>query len=51
MCIRDRGYAGFGESLNENFVKLLENFNNTSAPANKITGQIWYDQTNQRLNG
>ena len=50
LSLIGKGYAGFGESLNENFVKLLENFNNTSAPANKITGQIWYDQTNQRLN-
>ena len=45
-----KGYAGFGEKLNENLVKLLENFNNTSAPANKVTGQLWYDQTNKQLN-
>ena len=25
-----KGYAGFGEKLNENLVKLLENFNNTT---------------------
>ena len=30
--------------------KLLENFNNTSAPSNKITGQLWYDQTNKQIN-
>jgi len=45
-----KGYAGFGEKLNENLVKLLENFNNTSAPSNKIQGQLWFDQTNKRLN-
>ena len=45
-----KGYAGFGEKLNENLVKLLENFNNTSAPANKIQGQLWYDKTNNQLN-
>ncbi len=45
-----KGYAGFGEKLNENLVKLLENFNNTSAPNNKIQGQLWFDQTNKRLN-
>ena len=45
-----KGYAGFGEKLNENLVKLLENFNNTSAPANKIQGQLWFDQTNKRIN-
>ena len=45
-----KGYAGFGEKLNENLVKLLENFNNTAAPSNKIQGQLWYDKTNNQLN-
>ena len=45
-----KGYAGFGEKLNENLIKMLENFNNTSAPSNKIQGQLWFDQTNKRLN-
>ena len=45
-----KGYAGFGEKLNENLVKLVENFNNTSAPSNKIQGQLWYDRTNNQLN-
>ena len=50
LTLIGKGYAGFGESLNENLVKLLENFNNTSAPSNKIQGQLWFDQTNKRLN-
>ena len=50
LTLIGKGYAGFGEKLNENLVKLLENFNNTSAPTNKITGQLWYDQTNKQLN-
>ena len=50
LSLFGKGYAGFGEKLNENLVKLLENFNNTSAPANKITGQLWYDQTNKQIN-
>ncbi len=50
IALFGKGYAGFGEKLNENFVKLLENFNNTSAPANKVIGQLWYDQTNKQLN-
>ena len=50
LALFGKGYAGFGEKLNENFVKLLENFNNTSAPANKLTGQLWYDQTNKQIN-
>jgi len=50
LTLIGKGYAGFGEKLNENLVKLLENFNNTSAPTNKIQGQLWYDKTNSQLN-
>jgi hypothetical protein len=38
-----RNYAGYGEVQNENFVHLLENFANTTAPPKALTGQIWYD--------
>ena len=48
LALFGKSYAGFGERLNENFVKMLENFANTTAPANKIRGQLWYDTlTNQ----
>ena len=50
LTLIGKGYAGFGEKLNENLVKLLENFNNTSAPNNKIQGQLWFDQTNKQIN-
>lgn len=46
-----RNYAGYGESQNENFVKLLENFaNSTSTNLKPLEGQIWYDTTNKHLN-
>ena len=50
LSLFGKGYAGFGEKLNENLVKLLENFNNTTAPTNKIQGQLWFDQTNKQVN-
>ena len=50
LALFGKGYAGFGEKLNENFIKILENFNNTSAPGNKIQGQLWFDQTNKQVN-
>jgi hypothetical protein len=50
LTLIGKGYAGFGEKLNENLVKLLENFNNTSAPSNKVQGQLWYDKTNNQIN-
>ena len=50
LTLIGKGYAGFGERLNENFVKLLENFANTSEPSNKIKGQLWYDSLNNQIN-
>ena len=45
-----KNYSGFGESINENFIKILENFANTSAPERPVEGQLWYDSTqNQDL--
>jgi hypothetical protein len=39
----------YGELFNENFIKMLENFANTSQPNNPIEGQLWYDTTEGRL--
>ena len=44
-----KGYAGYGEVIAENFLHLLENFSNSSAPTKPISGQLWYDSTNNRL--
>jgi len=45
-----KNYSGYGQVQNENFLKLLENFSNTTAPLNPILGQIWYNPTNNALN-
>jgi hypothetical protein len=44
-----KNYAGYGEVQNENFVHLLENFANTTAPPKAITGQIWFDTQLKKL--
>lgn len=38
---------GYGQYINNNFIKLLGNFANTSGspPTNPIKGQLWYDTT------
>ena len=43
LSLIGKGYAGYGETIAENFLHLLENFANTSAPTKPITGQLWYD--------
>ena len=49
LTLVGRNYTGFGEAVNENFISLLENFSNTTAPSTPITGQLWFDTTEQRL--
>ena len=44
-----KNYQGFGEILNENFIKLLESFANVSAPSKPIKGQVWFDTVTDRL--
>lgn len=44
-----KNYSGFGEVLNENFIKILENFSDTTSPSNPIKGQIWFDSSELKL--
>jgi hypothetical protein len=44
-----KNYAGYGEVQNENFLHLMENFANTTAPPKAVVGQIWYDSANNKL--
>jgi hypothetical protein len=44
-----RNYVGYGETQNENFLHLLENFANTNAPPRPIIGQNWFDTENNLL--
>jgi hypothetical protein len=43
-----RNYVGYGETQNENFIYLLENFAGDSPPQRPLTGQLWFD-TDTRL--
>ena len=40
-----RNQKGYAVTVAENFLHLLENFANTSAPSNPVKGQLWYDST------
>ena len=44
-----KNYESYGEAFNENLIKLLENSSNTTSPTNPITGQLWYDSSNNNL--
>lgn len=45
LILIGKNYFNYGEVQNENFVKLLENFANSSPPQKPLTGQLWYDKT------
>jgi hypothetical protein len=49
MILVGKNYAGYGEFLDENFIHLLENGANTTAPSAPLTGQLWWDKTNNLL--
>jgi hypothetical protein len=44
-----RKFSNYGEVLNENLIKILESFANTTAPDNPLEGQVWYDKLEGRL--
>ena len=40
-----RNYSGYGQPIEENLVKLLENFANANAPLKPVQGQLWFNST------
>lgn len=45
-----RHYPNYGETIAENFVKMLENFSNSTPPPAPLKGQLWFDATNNTVN-
>ncbi len=44
-----KSFSGFGEGLNENLVKLLENAASTSAPTAPLAGELWFDTSSNQI--
>jgi hypothetical protein len=49
MTLIGKNYAGYGQFLDDNFIHLLENSSNTTAPSAPLTGQLWWDSGNNLL--
>ena len=50
LSLVGRGINGYGESENENYVFLLENFAASTAPLTPIPGQLWYNTATNSIN-
>lgn len=49
LSLVGKNYSGYGTIQNENFIYLLENFANVSAPTKPLVGQIWFDSSTNKL--
>jgi hypothetical protein len=46
LPLTGRGNENYGQTQQENFIRLLENFASSSPPANATIGQLWYNPVN-----
>jgi hypothetical protein len=46
LTLVGKNLFNFGQFQNTNYVRLLENFSNTTQPTNQLTGQLWWDKAN-----
>jgi hypothetical protein len=49
LALVGRAVTNYGDYQNENYVYLLENFANSTAPTQPILGQLWYDSSNDLI--
>ena len=49
LTLFGKSYSNFGELLNEDLVKLLENSSSTSAPTTPLKGELWFDATTNQI--
>jgi hypothetical protein len=49
LALVGRAVTDYGTYENENYVYLLENFANSTAPLQPILGQLWYDSATDTI--
>jgi hypothetical protein len=45
MALPGKNYAGYGIYIDDNFVHLLENSSNNTAPSTPLIGQLWWNSS------
>ena len=49
LTLVGKNYPGYGLFLNQNMVRLMENFSNTASPASPLPGQLWWNSATKNL--
>lgn len=49
LTLIGKNYAGYGTFLNENLIKMLENFANSTEPLYPLVGQLWWKSDTRLL--
>jgi len=49
MTLVGKNYAGYGQFINDDIIRLLENGSNTTAPVAPLDGQLWWDLTTDTM--
>lgn len=49
LTLIGKNISNYGTFMNDNFVWLLENFSNDTAPSQPLVGQLWYDTSENLL--
>jgi hypothetical protein len=49
MTLVGKNYAGYGQFLDTNYIRLLENGSNATAPSAPLTGQLWWNTTSDLM--
>ena len=50
LTLVGKNYPGYGTFLNQNVVRIVENFANGSAPTGPLPGQLWWDTSTKLMN-
>lgn len=49
VALIGKNVSGYGDALNENFIRLLENSSDEFAPTSPMPGQLWWDSKRKTL--
>ena len=49
LTLVGKNYPGYGIFLNQNMVRLMENFSNSAAPTAPLPGQLWWNSATKYL--